>query len=154
MYRDFNTVEQSVLPLFYSLLDLKADSDMRVSLGFRAYVNEFRTVVLSLPRQVGKTTILAKLAQRHPNSYLVSHGYYMTKHIAATYQIPKDRIISAATIGYAFRGKTITNPIWLLDEPQFYESDFWQKFLETMHTNTNHGTYEPTIFGLGTGKLY
>lgn len=146
----FDLIEQNILPLFYDLYE-NENSSYRKMLFLDQYITEYRKIIIDLPRQTGKSTILAKLAKRHPQSYLIVANSNIKKYFIQTKDININQIFSAHEIPNRFRGKTIENTIWLLDEPHYYLDKFWNDFISVLQTNTSKG-YSPTIFGLGTSQ--
>jgi hypothetical protein len=64
---------------------LKMGDDVKqINLGPRAWIREFRTITLGMPRRSGKTTALVELAKSAPSIYLV-HNQNMVDHIKQTY---------------------------------------------------------------------
>lgn len=151
MYTAFRTYEKMALDAFYALLDSTPSEEHRRALGKMSTISELRSIIMHLPRQTGKTTILAKLAKRHPEAKIVVPNMSMKKCFMDNHSMPRDRVFTI----HDFRielwcGRSLNIPIYLFDEPQHISDSNWEEFYELLSVN-GISNVDPIFFGLGTG---
>lgn len=124
-----------------------------IDLGPLYVLAEYNSVILNLPRQVGKTTSLVHiLEQSVEDTILFTHNHNIARHIDHDMN-PRQgsTIMSIHSVVNKFRGKTFKYKNILLDEPGHYDRNSYADLISVISTNAPHKLVrEIKIFGLGT----
>ena len=124
-----------------------------IDLGPLYVLAEYNSVILNLPRQVGKTTSLVHiLEQSVEDTILFTHNHNIARHIEYVMNPrPGSTIMSIHSVVNKFRGKTFKYKNILLDEPGHYDRSQFAELISVISTNAPHELVrEIKIFGLGT----
>ena len=142
---------------FVHLFDEMADRPERKwllqDIGYSQYIREFNTMMLHLPRQVGKTTALVHiLKKRGEPAMLISPNHRILSCTAMNFGIDRQSIWTADNFKF-MRGKTIHQRYFLFDEWQHIpKSKMDDIYMMIAACRASHSASSPLpiFFGLGT----
>lgn len=142
-----------IMDAYDALQMMKAPDATWRCLTFDDVIIEKQTVILNLPRQVGKTTSLLYLLERDPaNSVLFVPNAGILRMIQTSlHPLPGTSIMSISAPESSFRGKTFQWKNILLDEPDHIGRADLRRLLKNVVPNIPYENQrEIRIFGLGT----
>lgn len=150
MPSDVQFLTQSFVDMFNGMAARQDNRHFIEALGAKQYLREFNTMLLNVPRQVGKTSALVQiLLHRGDNAILVAPNHNIKRYIESSFGLEHNRIWTARGL-LETRGKTFRNRFYLFDEWQYIPKSDMDTIVSTMFYNRPREYEIPVIFGLGT----
>lgn len=124
--------------------------DLESTLGPVKYINEFRTISINLPRQVGKTTYLLNMLHR-TESMLMFHSRHMQAWAMKNLRQDLHKFIIHADYVTTLKGYRVDNKLsfLLVDEPKLHAQYSVDNVIEELY-NKNLLERNFVVIGLGT----
>lgn len=141
-----------IMDAYDALQKVKIPEGYWSAVDYATALNEFQSVYLSLPRQVGKTTSLLYILERDPeNTILFVHNAGMLRMVKDSLRPREDTTVaSIASAESAFRGKTFRWKNILLDEPFHMGHHIDSLIRNITFSIPPENRHDIRVFGLGT----
>lgn len=140
----------TLVHLFDEMADRPERKWLVQDIGVQQYLREFNTMMLHLPRQVGKTTALVHiLKKRGEPAMLISPNHRILSCTAMNFGIDRRSILAADNFKF-MRGKTIHQRYFLFDEWQYIQKSTMDEIYQMIHMCRPFDAPLPIFFGLGT----